>query len=184
MKRAAAPRSGHRFTAQLERSTNRLWGCHFRVPPRAADRLLEGGSRRVVCTLNGSATYQCAIIPVGNGTYVITVNKLLRTRLGVDAGATVRVRLTEDTSRYGLPLPEELRELLRQDASGRKLFEALTPGRKRTLLYIVGKAGEPEERVRRALVIIRHLKANHGSINYRRLSMSLKDTLTPISGGA
>ena len=170
MKKKAAVR----FTSILERSTNKLWGCHFRVPPRIAKQLAGDKERRVLCSLNGTAGYQCAILPHGNGRFVITVNQKRREALGLDFGAKVSVTLKRDQSEYGLPLPEELEELLRQDSEGNALFHALTRGRQRTLLYIIGSAKNPEKRIERALVIVNHLKLNKGKINYRQLSVSLK----------
>jgi len=164
-----------RFTSILERSTNKLWGCHFRVPTRIAKQLFGNNSRRVVCSLNGSAPHQCAILPHGNGRFVITVNKKRRDTLGLDFGMKVSVTLKKDESEYGLPLPEELDELLRQDAEGRKLFHSLTAGRQRTLLHIIGSVKSPEKRVQRAIAVVNHLKVNKGKINYRQLNKSLRD---------
>ncbi len=166
-----------RFTSTLERSTNKLWGCHFPVPNRIVEQISDGdrsGPIRVVCSLNGTAERQCAILPYGNGRFVITVNKKLRETLGLAFGMGVKVSLKKDKSEYGLPLPEELQVLLRQDAEGDRLFHALTRGRQRTLLYIIGSAKSTEKRIERALVIVDHLKANKENINYKQLSVSLR----------
>jgi hypothetical protein len=175
MKKVPSLRDGLRFTSILERSTNKLWGCHFRVPNRTAKRLMEGDSRRVVCTLNSSAEYQCAMLPHGDGVFVITVNKKLRDALGLEFGMEVQVSLRKDNSEYGLPLPEELREIFRQDAEGNALFHALTRGRQRTLLYIIGSVKSSERRIARAIVVVKHLKANNGTINYKQLNAAMKD---------
>lgn len=87
----------------------------------------------------------------------------------------VRVKLRKDESEFGLPMPEEFREVLQQDAAGRKFFDALTRGKQRTLLYLVNTAKSPEKRIARALTIVTHLKNNKGIINYRQLSAMLKD---------
>jgi len=87
--------------------------------------------------------------------------------------------LMPDDSEYGLPLPEELKELFRQDPAGKKLFHALTPGKQRTLLYIVGNVKHTEKKVFRSLAIIRHLKENNGTIDYKKLNTALKD---PFAG--
>jgi hypothetical protein len=175
MKSARPKNDGHRFTSSLEQSHNKLWGCHFRVPTRIAKRLIDGNSRRVVCTLNDSAEYQCAMLPHGNGAFVISVNKQLRDKLGLSFGVEVHVRLANDKSVYGLPMPEEFHELLQQDVEGNSMFHALTRGKQRTLLYIIGSAKGSEKRVTRSIVIVKHLKANRGKINYGQLTLSLKD---------
>jgi hypothetical protein len=175
LKKVPPLKGGLRFTSILEQSSNKLWGCHFRVPNRIVKQLAEGNSRRVVCTLNGSTEYQCAMLPHGEGMFVITVNKKLRDTLGLEFGTEVQVRLRKDSSEYGLPLPEELREMFRQDAEGNAMFHALTRGRQRTLLYIIGTVKSSERRIARASAVVNHLKANSGKINYKQLNAALKD---------
>lgn len=177
MKKKAQPKEEFRFISVLEKSDNRLWGCHFRVPGNVAKQLIDSESHRVICTLNGSAQYQCAILHRGKELYLITVNKKLRDELGISFGSNVNVVLKKDVSEYGLPLPEELSELLKQDPEGNKLFHALTRGKQRTLLYIIGHVKSPDKRVMRAITIIRHLKVNKGKINYKQLGAALKDPI-------
>lgn len=162
------------FTSVLEKSDNKLWGCHFRVPASVARKFIEGKSRRVVCTLNSSVEKQCALLPNGRGTFVITINKQLQRRLGLSVGMQVHVALKKDRSDYGLPVPAELTELFRQDKEGNRLFHALTPGRRRTLLYLVNQGKGVDDRIARAVIIIRHLKENSGTINYKKLSVQLR----------
>ncbi len=176
VKQQAGGKGIRRFTSVLERSTNRLWGAHVRVPKQIASEFAGGTSRRVVCRFNGTAQHQCAILPFGNGVSVMTVNKNLRDRLGLQFGMDVEVELWKDNSKYGLPLPEEMQEVLRQDPEGNTLFHALTPGRQRTLLYMVGSAKTADKRVARAITVIHHLEANHGRINFRQLYTLLQSS--------
>lgn len=163
-----------RFTAVLEKSTNKLWGSHLRVPQSVAEKLVRGGSRRVLRTLNDSEAHQCALLPHAEGSFVLSVNKKWCDALQLEIGSEVNVSLQPDESKYGLPMPAELEEMFRQDREGRRLFHSLTPGRQRTLLYIIGSTGDPEARSWRASIIIRHLRDNNGKINYRQLTQSLK----------
>lgn len=167
-------KSKPQFTSALEESRNKLWGAHFGVPDRVAKQFVDGNSRRVVCTLNGAEEFQCALIPHGKGSFVITVNKKLRTKLDLKFGATVRVSLQKDESTYGLPMPEEFAELLRQDKEGSRLFHALTAGRQRTLLYIIGAKNNTDVRLERSVLVVQHLKTNSGKINYKKLYEAMK----------
>ncbi len=164
------------FTSALELSTNKLWGAHFVVPDIIAQVFVSNDVRRVVCTLNEKITYQCALLPKGDGSFLITVNKKTRDTLGLKAGSPVQVSLRKDESEYGLPMPEEMAEVLAQDADGDRLFHALTPGKIRTLLYIVGQVKDPDKRIGRAFAIVEHLKTNEGKINYRQLNEAMKNT--------
>ncbi|MEK6567065.1 MAG: DUF1905 domain-containing protein [Bacteroidota bacterium] len=174
MKSKKTSKQDYRFTSILERSDNKLWGAHFRVPVDVEKKLIDKKSRRVICTLNGKEEYQCAILRYRTRLPVISVNTGLRKKLRLDLGSEVDVVLRKDRSEYGLPLPEELRELFRQDKEGSELFHGLTRGKQRTLLYIVGHAKSPDKRVEQSIIIVRHLKANKGKIDYKQLSASLR----------
>ena len=163
------------FTSVLEVSDNKLWGCHFPVPKAVAGALIgEGEAKRVVCTLNEKVEYQCALLPVGEGRHVISVNKKLQAKLGLKFGDKVDVSLVKDESEYGLPMPEELAELLTQDEEGARLLHALTPGKLRTLLYIANQPKSSDARLSRALTIVDHLKKNNGKIHYKQLNQELR----------
>lgn len=162
------------FTSILEKSDNKLWGCHFRVPKTVADQFLYGTDRRVLCTVDEKESYQCAILHYKKGIPVISVNKKVRDSLHKTFGDEISVVLKKDTTKYGLPLPEELKEVFAQDSAGKKIFHALTLGKQRTLLYIIGNVKDSEKRIHRSLVIVRHLKENHGSINYKKLNDLMK----------
>ncbi len=163
------------FNAVLEESTNKLWGCHFGVPQAVAEALIEANeSKRVVCNLNDKMEYQCALLPRGDGSFLITVNKKIQTKLGLKIGSKISASLRKDESEYGLPMPEELAELLAQDEEGNRLFHALTPGKLRTLLYMVGQPKHSDVRLHRAIVVVEHLKMNKGLIDYKQLNITVR----------
>lgn len=162
------------FTSVLEISTNKLWGAHLPVPDAIARVFVAQDAKRVVCTLNEKVEFQCALVPKGEGIYCVVVNKKTRDQLGLKEGSSVKVHIRKDESEYGLPMPEEMAEVLAQDEEGNRLFHALTPGKLRTLLYIVGNVKNSDARITKSLVIVEHLKANGGKINYRQLHEELK----------
>lgn len=165
----------HAFSATLELSTNRLWGCHFPLPQWAAEAIpLRGQSRRAVCRLNDRIEWQCALLSRGDGSFLITVNKKTQTTLRVQPGSVVQVEVWPDESEYGLPMPEELAELMAQDAEAHRLLHALTPGKLRTLLYIIAQTKSSDLRLQRALVVVGHLKAQGGKVDYKQLHHDLQ----------
>ena len=133
----------------------------------------KDGSRRVVCTINESETFQCALLP-SDGDFVIIVNKKKRDKLGIAGGDKITVELKADDSKYGLPMPAELREVLRQDRDGNKLFHSLTAGKQRSILYFVGKVKDVDRRIHTALIFIEHLKKNEGKVIQDQLHIELK----------
>jgi hypothetical protein len=133
----------------------------------------EGKSKRVVCSINGGDGFQCALLPSGDSFYII-VNKKKRDTLGIAAGDTVRVELVRDESKYGLPMPEEFREVLNQDPEGDRLFHGLTAGKQRSLLYYLGNTRDIDKRIHEALLMVEHLKDNDGRVVDRKLYEELK----------
>jgi bifunctional DNA-binding transcriptional regulator/antitoxin component of YhaV-PrlF toxin-antitoxin module len=130
--------------------------------------------RRVVCTINGGEGFHCALMPSGSGEYIISVNKKKRDELGIRIGDIITVELERDESKYGLPMPEEFREVLAQDPEGDRLFHALTPGKQRSLLYQANQKKDLDLRIHRALAIIEHLKENDGQVVWEKLGHDLK----------
>lgn len=153
-----------KFNTVLERSPE-MSGWHFLViDKKTADKLsFKDQYKRVVCTINGGESFQCALMPSG-GKFYIMVNKKKRDELGIVADDKVKVELVIDESKYGLPMPEEFREVLDQDPQADKLFHALTAGKQRSMLYYIGKIKDIDKRIHAALLFIEHLKNNDGKI--------------------
>jgi hypothetical protein len=165
-----------RLTSVLKRSEQEF-GWHFlRFDAKAVAKLKfeVKKSRRVVCTLNDSHKFQCALLPWTKGGFCIVVNKKIRDKLGISDGSKVKVELAKDESKYGLPMPKELKEVLRQDPDGNKLFHLLTAGKQRTILYYLAKPKDVDRRIHMALVVVEHLKKNDGKIIYPKLADELK----------
>jgi hypothetical protein len=150
-------------------------GWHFlEIPAKTAEKFeKKNGSRRVVCTINGQLSFQCALLP-WNDKFTIIVNKEKRDKLGIVAGQKVDVLLEEDVSKYGLPMPPEFKEVLKQDPDGNKLFHALTAGKQRSILYWIGKVKDIDKRIHTSLVFLEHLKKNDCKINPETLQEELK----------
>ncbi|MFN7118118.1 MAG: YdeI/OmpD-associated family protein [Saprospiraceae bacterium] len=164
------------FTTILDKFDSNLWGHHINVPDVIAQPFITAeGERRVVCTLNDTVSFQCALMPKGEGGYFININKKIRDSLKLKVGMSVQASLRKDESQYGLPMPEEFAELLQQDETGNRLFHALTPGKQRTLLYIIGSPKRSETRINRAIVIVEHLKVNNGKIDYKMLNQAMRE---------
>jgi hypothetical protein len=165
------------FKTALERFGNtNLWHSFITVPEKFAQPFIDETGRRVICTLNETESFHAALMHSGQGDYFINVNAVLRKKLKLREGDEVLVRLEKDTSEYGLPMPEEFKELLTQDPEGNKLFHAHTPGKQRTLLYIIAKPKDPALRIRNGIAVLEHLKRNNGAINYKQLNTDIRNT--------
>lgn len=157
----------------LNRFHSDLWHFYIWVPAIQVPHLVEK-DRRVICKINSTFEFQCALMPDGNGDYFININKEIRTKLGLKQGDMISFSLTKDNSEYGLPMPDELLEVFKQDPEAKSLFHSLTPGKMRSLLHIIGKPKNVDLRIHRAVAVIRHLQENNGKIIYKQLQEDLK----------
>ena len=138
-----------------------------------ADFGFKGNLRRVICSLNGCEPFNCSLFP-GKGDYFLTLSKQLRKTLGIDIGDAINVELQQDTSKYGMPMPEEFAEVLRQDAEGERLFDALSPGDQRLMLKLVVFVKDPDRRIIRSLTGIELLKRSDGKFVYSEQHQAMR----------
>ncbi len=164
-----------KFVAVLQQFDSDLWGHHFMVPQEIATRLVESHGKRVICTINDTLSYQCALMPMCGGEYFININKINRSKLGIDIGSLLQIELQPDTSKYGLPMSEEFEEVLRQDEVGSAYFHALTPGKQRTLIHYAGNVKSSAIKVRRSMVVMEHLVMHEGVIDFKALNEEMKE---------
>lgn len=116
------------------------------------------GKIRLICTVNGKVEFPCGLMAMKNGTAYISINKKRMKEAGATAGDTVQVELKEDKSKYGMPMPEELNEVLLSDPEGKERFEKLTPVKQRNIIHFVSSVKSSQLKIDRALKLINNLK--------------------------
>lgn len=163
------------FTTRLEKIDSELWQYLIRVPDGVAAPFVSGSDRRVICTIKGLPPFHCALMHDGSGGFFILLNQQRRKALGLVLGEAVEAALEKDTSDFGMPMSDEFREVLSQDDEARNIFLALTAGKQRTLIYWADSVKSPDIKIRRALVLMDHLRQTQGGLDYRVLNAQLKE---------
>lgn len=163
------------FSTTLSRfQSSPLWGWYFDVPNVIATEFTQGTDRRVICTINGQLTIHCALMP-NKGTWFVLLNKENVKKINLPEHHEIKVSMSKDTSDYGMPMPDELNEVLAQDYQAYEYFHALTPGKQRNLIYVINKIKSSEIKIRKSLVIADHLIANAGKLDHKMLYEALRD---------
>lgn len=162
------------LTSALQKFNGNLWGYHIPIPDQVAEKFINGDNRRVLCKVNKHVTLNCALMR-SKEYWFILVNKTIKSKLALEIDHKVHVEIEKDESTYGFPVPEELQVLLDQDDEGNKLFHGLTPGKQRSLIYIVGKVKNTDSRLNKALAIMHHLKAQEGKLDFKILNITIKE---------
>ena len=135
------------------------FSMHYLAVPTKVVQALGGKFRaRLLCSINGTTPFHCALNPLGDGQGYLTLSKARMSGLRLRPGFEVRVELKPDSSKYGMPVPPEFREVLRQDEEAKRRFAKLKPGKQRTLLHYVAGTANVDLRIERSLRLLTNLK--------------------------
>ena len=159
-----------------EMPQSNVYNRHVKVPEGVTkDWFEKSEAKRILCTINHNETYSCALMPYGNGQSFINVNRNLCKKLGIEIGSELDIQIIKDEGKYGIPIPEEMEVLLEQDEEGSKLFHALTPGKQRSLLHVIGIPKSTDIRLRKAIITLNYLKSVNGKLDFKEYNQAQKD---------
>ena len=163
------------FEAKIDNFHNdNVYGHHLIVPEEVFEHFSKKKIKRFICTINGEYSFPCALMPKG-GIRFIHINAEIRKKCKLRVGSKVHASLIPDESKYGMSMPEEMDELLKIDDEANEYFHALTKGKQRSLLYIIGKPKSSEIRLKKAIVITEHLKRLNGKLDFKILNQDFKE---------
>ncbi len=165
----------HKFQTTLCLSDGDLYHCFLRVPPEIAAYFIESGSKRLVCTLQNNLDYHCGLLHDGSGGFIVSVSGARRRSLKLEVGQLIDVALKLDNSKYGMPMSEEFRAVMEQDERAFSFFEKLTAGKQRSLIHWSDGVKSSEIKIRRALVVARHLVLQRGKVEFSLLAREIKE---------
>ncbi|GMQ23708.1 hypothetical protein Aoki45_03900 [Algoriphagus sp. oki45] len=161
------------FRSPLEKFDFNHWHYHVPVPDEIATTMMDEKHRRVLIWLDGNGPHHMALMKAKECWYIL-VNQRLRESLKLEEGNQVQVKIERDHSEFGHEVPEEFEVLLAQDEEGEKYFRQLTPGKQRSLIYLVTKVKNPESRMRKSLAILHHLRTAQGKLDFKKLNEWIK----------
>jgi hypothetical protein len=134
-------------------------GMHyFMVDKKTVDTFSKTGDKRVICKLNDTVEFHCALMPKKEGGYFINVGSKSRNKLGLNEGDSVIATFSADDSALQFEMPKEFMEVLKTDSKAKSIFNSLTDGNKRGLIYLVTQVKSSDKCIERALKIAERLK--------------------------
>jgi hypothetical protein len=119
---------------------------------------LKPGTRkafRVKGWLDELPIEQVSLVPVGEGNFILAVNEAMRRGIGKRTGASVHVRLTEDTRVYE-PAPYIV-ECLQDEPEAATYFESLPRSHRNYFTKWIESARTEETRARRLACVVNAL---------------------------
>lgn len=126
------------------------------------------GHDRFFYRINGTHTRRGAILKAQDYHYLLlNKNDLRAARLHEGIQATVDI--WPDTSAYGMDMPRELEAALDANEGIWEIFSALSPGKKRYLLYWVSQVKSQDKRIQRAMAVAQHLLESLGQLDFKKI---------------
>ncbi|PWG06414.1 YdeI/OmpD-associated family protein [Polaribacter aquimarinus] len=105
-----------------------------------------------------------------SGDYKMMFSKQKQKELELSLGDEFTIQLFEDTSKYGVDMPEELEAVLMSDYDAYTIFESLTKGKQRSIIYGVLRFKSSQQKIDKALIMCENLKrGNHDPIKMFKL---------------
>ena len=142
------------FTTRVQQGDGSLSLHYIDVPIEIAESLANKFPARALVTINRT-TFHGGVLRRKDGYYLIQMGKATLKKIKAIRNDLVEVKIESDQTTYGYELPEEMEALLEQDEYGRKLWEALNPGMKRSLLHYVNSAKSVDVRIKRSIHILK-----------------------------
>ncbi|MEL6918555.1 MAG: YdeI/OmpD-associated family protein [Bacteroidota bacterium] len=92
------------------------------------------------------------------GNYFLMFGKNNQKALEVYPNDYFQLQFFEDTSRYGVEMPEELDAVLASDYEAFQIFESFTDGKKRGIIYMISRFKNSQTRIDKSLLVCENLK--------------------------
>ena len=162
----------HAYATQLLAAEHCLWPNQLPVPNSIAKDFKSQNITRVRCVVKG-IEWQGSILQQKDF-YFIMLNQQRIKAFNLRHDEPIEVILTEDESKYGIDMPETLEQELLHSPEAFEYFEALTPGKIRSLIHIVAKLKSLEGQHKKARAIVHHLIEYEGELDFKALNETIK----------
>ena len=100
-----------------------------------------------MCHLDEKISYQCGLNHLGDGNFFIIFAGKYLEQLGKKVGSFVHFRIEEDPNPLGVDVPEVLTVLLMQDENLKDIYDKITDGKKRALIFSILKIKDIDKQV-------------------------------------
>lgn len=164
-----------RFTTiikKFNRQGEKTGWTYIEIPAAIAEKLKPGNKKsfRVKGSLDEYLFEGIALLPMGNGGFILALNAAIRNQLKKNKGAALKVVMEEDKST--VKLNAELLECLADEPGCLAFFNSLTPGHRKYFSNWINSAKTDPTKAKR---IAQTLNALSHGFNYGEMIRTLSD---------
>lgn len=139
-----------------------LNSCHLFIPKDIFEpfaKIRQNRVKIIAIHKNKSIEFYAAVKKDKNsGDYRVMFGKRHQRELGVFQNDYFEIQLITDTSKFGVNVPEELDAVLLSDYDAYKIFESLTAGKQRSIIYTIIRIKNSQSRIDKAIIMCDNLK--------------------------
>ncbi|GMN04747.1 hypothetical protein MTsPCn5_01350 [Croceitalea sp. MTPC5] len=130
------------------------------LPDEIIAPFLAQNQRRVraIATFEGKRLEFYGAIQKRNGNHYMMFGKRYQKELGIFPNDLFELQFFEDTSKYGVEVPEEFEAVMLTDIEAYQIFETLTDGKKRGLIYAITRYKNTQTKIDKTLLLCENLK--------------------------
>ncbi len=135
-------------------------GYLIEIPSETAIPFYEAGHKRVqlIAKHDENTLKIHAALNKRHAQFFIMFGKKNQKELGIEKEDSFEIQLIEDSSKYGVEMPEELDAVLLSDFDAYQIFESLSDGKKRSIIYMIRRFKASQTRIDKALLLTENLK--------------------------
>jgi len=172
-----------RFTTTLQqfgKQGEKTGWTYIRIPAKLSDKLKPGNKKsyRVKGKIDALPIEGVALIPMGEGDFIMAINAVMRKGIKKTKGASVKVEL-ETHDKFEIKLPRELMECLEEEPAAITFFKTLAKGPQGYFIKWVLSAKTEETQAKRMAQMIAALAKKQ---DFPTMLRSLKQNRLDMSG--
>lgn len=131
------------------------------IPNRIATLFIETNQKRVKVKAShkdNTLNFYAALKKEKTGLCHIYFSNAKQKELQIEFGDTFSMQLFEDTSKYGVEMPEALEAVLLSDYEAFSIFEGFTAGKQRSIIYAIKRYKNVQTQVDKSIIMTENLK--------------------------
>lgn len=125
------------------------------VSSEVVRKLPSGRSTRLICTLPNETRFQCGLNHLGDGNFFVIISKKNLDLSDAIPGEEIEFELAIDPNPLGVEVPEILKVLLEQDEVLKSLYDELSDGKKRNIIFGINRIKNVDLQIERACKLIK-----------------------------
>ena len=128
--------TSYQETQEINQLEKRKGGYFYlKIDSDVINQFSRKRATRMICTIDNQVSYRCGLNHLGDGNFYVIVARKYLIKLNKELGDKVDFRIEEDPDQLGVDMPEVLTVFLEQEPESKKVFNQLTDGKKRSLIY-------------------------------------------------